>query len=100
LVCEPVLAETMYLLGHRAGAREALFQLLQNGALSIALRLSEHVDALRELVRRQGDTPMSLADVCVMRMAEIHPRHAILTLNSDFLIYRRHGRSPLNLIRP
>ena len=34
------------------------------------------------------------------RMAEIHERHAVLTLDSDFLIYRRHGRVPLSLIHP
>jgi hypothetical protein len=31
---------------------------------------------------------MSLADACIVRMAE---RHAVLTLDSDFTIYRKHG---------
>jgi uncharacterized protein len=33
-------------------------------------------------------------------MAEIHERHAILTLDSDFSIYRKHGRVPLTLVSP
>ena len=43
---------------------------------------------------------MSLADACVVRMAEIYEQHAVLTLDSDFSIYRKHGRVPLTLIHP
>ena len=38
---------------------------------------------------------MSLADACIVRMAEIYERHAVLTLDSDFSVYRKHGRVPL-----
>jgi uncharacterized protein len=43
---------------------------------------------------------MSLADACIVRMAEIHDRHAVLTLDSDFSVYRKHGTIPLALIHP
>jgi hypothetical protein len=43
---------------------------------------------------------MSLADACIVRMSELHERHAVLTLDSDFLIYRKHGRTSLTLISP
>jgi len=43
---------------------------------------------------------MSLADACIVRMAEIHERHAVLTLDSDFSVYRKHGKIPLALIAP
>ncbi len=100
LVCEPVLAEAMYLLARYSRAQDALFELLQNGALNIAFRIEEHVGALRKLLQKYRDTPMSLADACVVRMAEIHERHAVLTLDSDFSVYRKHGRVPLTLIHP
>jgi predicted nucleic acid-binding protein len=99
LVCEPVLTEAMYLLARYSRAQDALFELLQNGALKVAFRIEEHVGALRKLLQYR-DTPMSLADACVVRMAEIHERHAILTLDSDFSVYRKHGRVPLTLIKP
>jgi len=41
---------------------------------------------------------MSLADACIVCMSEIHDRHAVLTLDSDFLVYRKHGRASLMLI--
>jgi predicted nucleic acid-binding protein len=100
LVCEPVLAEAMYLLARFSNAEDALFSLLQNGALSIAFQMAEHVAVLRKLHWKYGDSPMSLADACVVRMAEIHERHAVLTLDSDFAVYRKHGRIPFALIHP
>jgi predicted nucleic acid-binding protein len=100
LVCEPVLAETMYLLGGHAKAQDTLWDLMGNGALDVAFQIGEHVSVLRKLMHKYRDTPMSLADACLVRMAEIHEDHAIMTLDSDFLIYRKHGRTPLALIQP
>jgi uncharacterized protein len=100
LVCEPVLAEGMYLLARLPRAQEALFGFLLNGALRVALHVEEHVSALRDLHRKYRDTPMSLADACIVRMAELNERHLVLTLDSDFLVYRKHGRTPLSLLYP
>lgn len=100
LVCEPVLAEVMYLLGELPKAQDALFELIENGALRIAFHVEEHVPALRALHRKYRDRPMSLADACIVRMAELFDEHQVLTLDSDFSIYRKHGRRPLELIQP
>jgi predicted nucleic acid-binding protein len=100
LVCEPVVAEAMHLLARLPRAQDALFGLLENGALRVAFHIEEHVPALRRLHRKYRDTPMSLADACIVRMAELHDRHAVFTLDSDFLVYRKHGREPLALIHP
>lgn len=100
LVCEPVLAETMFLLARFPKAQDVIFELLENGALKIAFRVADHVANLRKLHRKYRDTPMSLADACIVRMAEIHQRHAVLTLDSDFSIYRKDERVPLTLIHP
>ena len=100
LVCEPVLAEAMHLLARFSTAQNALFGLLENGAVKIAFRVEEHIPVLRKLHQKYRDKPMSLADACVVRMAEIYERHAVLTLDSDFSVYRKHGRIPLALIHP
>jgi len=100
LVCEPVLAEAMYLLARYPQAGDALLDLIQNGALSVAFRVDEHLGAVRKLLRKYSDIPMSLADACIVRMAEVYDGHAVLTLDSDFLIYRKHGRASLPLIYP
>ncbi len=100
LLCEPVIVETLYLLSGSPRAHDAVFRLIEKGALRLSFRIDEHVDALRRLMDKYRDTPMSLADACIVRMAEIHDRHAVVTLDSGFLIYRKHGRSPLTLISP
>jgi uncharacterized protein len=100
LVCEPVLTEAMYLLRRYSRAQTALLTLVENGALNISFSVDENVEALRNLLQKYRDTPMSFADACVVRMAEIHERHDVLTLDSDFSVYRKHGRVPLGLIQP
>jgi predicted nucleic acid-binding protein len=100
LVCEPVLAETMFLLARLPKAQEALWELLANGALRIALHIEEQIVALRALHRKYRDHPMSLADACIVRMAELYENHAVFTLDSDFSVYRKHGRELLTLIHP
>ena len=100
LVCEPVLTKTMYLLRGQLRAQAILFQLLENGAINISFRVDEHVTTLRKLHQKYLNVPMSLADACIVRMAELNERHAVLTLDADFLLYRKHGRVPLTLIQP
>jgi predicted nucleic acid-binding protein len=94
------LTEAAYLLSRFPRAQDSLFDLLRNGALAVPFRLEEHVGALHRLMRKYRDTPMSLADACIVRMAEIHESHSVLTLDSDFVVYRKHGRVPLSLMHP
>jgi predicted nucleic acid-binding protein len=100
LVCEPVLAEAMHLLASVPVAQDALMSLLENGALCVGMHVADHVIELRRLLRKYRDQPMSLADACIVRMAELNDGHSVLTLDSDFLVYRKKGRLPLALIYP
>jgi predicted nucleic acid-binding protein len=100
LVCEPVLAEAMFLLSGQAKAQDALYGLLVNGAVRVAFQVGEHLAALRALHNKYRDRPISLADACVVRMAELFERHFVFTLDSDFSVYRKNGREALNLVFP
>jgi len=100
LVCEPVLTEALYLLARHPDAQDMLLEFTETGVLRIAFYLDKHIHAIRDLQRKYRDVPMSLADACIVRMAEIHDRHAVLTLDSDFSVYRKHGRAALALIHP
>jgi len=53
-----------------------------------------------QLLRRYQSVPMSLADACLVRMAELHHDAFVLTLDSDFRIYRKHRRQQISLIHP
>ena len=96
VTCEPVLDELGHLTqDHRLGLR-----LIARGDLVLDFSLAENVRPVLALLEKYADRPMDLADACIVRMAEIHDRHAVLTLDSDFLVYRKNGRSPLPLIHP
>lgn len=56
--------------------------------------------AIRSLLARYADLPMSFADACLVRMNELHPESEIWTLDRDFKIYRRNGRSSIPIISP
>lgn len=56
--------------------------------------------AVRRLVTRYRDRPMSLADACLVRLAELYDEAAVLTLDANFTIYRKNGRQVIPLIAP
>jgi len=53
------------------------------------------------LAVRYADRSPDLADLCVIRMSELHPKHPVITTDAgDFRIYRRGGREAIPLVRP
>jgi len=55
---------------------------------------------VQELRTRFANVPMDLADACLVRMAELASGSVVLTLDSDFEIYRMHGRRVIPTITP
>jgi predicted nucleic acid-binding protein len=100
LVCEPVLVETLFLLRRFPSAQDAILGQVQAGRLRIAFSLTGEVESVRHLIGKYADIPMSLADACLVRMAELYDKHDVSTLDSDFYIYRKHGREPISLVVP
>ena len=43
---------------------------------------------------------MSLADACLVRMAEQHAQSRVLTLDGDLLIYRKNDRRVIPVLTP
>ena len=100
LTCEAMLAEATYLTRSLPGARMALIEMIGEGFLSIGMAVADHHSALLTMVRRYGNVPMSLADACLVRLAELHPQSPVLTLDSDFLVYRKNGRQVIDVLMP
>jgi predicted nucleic acid-binding protein len=100
LTCEPVLTEAAFLLKREGREADAVFALLERGAIRVALAVQEEQAALRALMRRYRNRPMSLADACLVRLSEIHAAGRVLTLDSDFRIYRRHGNRVIPVLMP
>ncbi len=100
ITCEPVLSEACFLAeGKSRGAREVL-ALVVRGAIQANFRLATEAPALSELLARYANIPMSLADACLVRMAELNPGSPVLTIDSHFRVYRMHGRQVIPTIMP
>lgn len=97
--CEPVLAEACFLLARAGVPPTRVLAKLAQGVFRIGLNVEKEADAIAALMQRYADLPMSLADACMVRLAEKHPG-PLCTLDGDFRVYRRHGREALNLIVP
>lgn len=98
--CEPVLTEAAFLLGRFGGNQnmDCMLELVSRNALRVDFSLASESVRILGLTRQYRDVPMSLADACLVRMSELQPQSLVLTLDSDFNIYRRHGREPIPLI--
>ena len=100
LTCEAVLAEATYLTRAAPGARAALIDMLGEGFLNIGMALADQHSTILAMIRRYTDVPMSLADACLVRLAELHPQSPVLTLDNDFAIYRKNGRQVISMVCP
>jgi predicted nucleic acid-binding protein len=99
-VCEPVLTESLHLLRHNPAAQDALLELVEVGSFVIPFALDREIATVRALRAKYADVPMSLADACIVRMAELFDDHAVCTLDADFRIYRKHSRQAIPLLTP
>ena len=98
--CEPVLTETLFLLKRGGLDPDGPLALIERGELICDFQVSHEVAAIRRLLRKYRDLPATLADACLVRMTEITRTSTVLTLDRDFLIYRRNGRQVIPLIAP
>jgi len=98
--CEPALAEAAHVIRRAGGTLDFLFEAIRRRQLSCPFRLDEEADAVKRLLDRYGDLPVSLADACLVRMAELYDGSPVLTLDRDFSVYRKHGRQIIPLITP
>ena len=97
LTCDAVISETCFLLKRRY-LIEAVFEMIEVGAIAIAFNLQEEASNVRVLMGRYESVPMSFADACLVRMAEQIPNSAVMTLDSDFKIYRKYRNEAIAAI--
>ena len=75
-------------------------QFIEPGVIQLLFVLQEQIGAVSSLFKRYENVPVSLADAALIRLAEINDSLLLLTTDSDFHIYRRHGRQTIPLLSP
>ena len=97
LTCEAVLAETAFHLQNSA----VVLAMIAEGLATVAFSCDEHLAPLAALAKRYADRHPDLADLCLVRMSELHPRYSIITVDrADFRVYRRNKRETIPIICP
>jgi len=72
--------------------------MLQENLLSVEPTLSNPGNYVLDSVLKYADLPGSLADLSLVYLYELQPKAAIITLDSDFHIYRDSKNRALRLI--
>ncbi|MGQ0656326.1 MAG: type II toxin-antitoxin system VapC family toxin [Betaproteobacteria bacterium] len=97
LTCEAVLAEAAFHLQDAA----LVLAMVRDGLVALAFDCRDHLAELGALAMRYADRKPDLADLCLIRMSEINPRHSVITVDrADFRIYRRNKREAIPLVCP
>lgn len=96
LTCEAVLAETAFHLQDSA----LVLRFVQTGLVRLGFDFDENRPELATLAKRYADRRPDLADLCLIRMSELNPKHPVITVDTDFRFYRRNRRETIPVIMP
>lgn len=100
LTCESVLSEAGFLMSRTQAGAAPIWEMMARRFLQLSFVLDEQVLEVRQLLQSYRNVPMSLADACLVRLSELHPKARIMTLDKDFLIYRKNKSEPIDCLAP
>jgi len=87
--CEAVLAEACFLMRKiNADGPAEVMALGARGVYQVAIAAQAHLSNIEVLLKKYADQPISFADACLIRCAEIHGEARIATFDTDFRRYR------------
>ncbi len=97
LTCEAVLSEAAFQLEDTA----YVMSLLDDGLVRVAFDLAGHEKEVAWLAEQYASRQPDLADLCLIRMSELHRAFPVITTDvRDFRVYRRNRREVIPLITP
>ena len=100
MTCESVISEVCFLLRHTVNGHQNVLKLLERELIQIPFKLEAETSIIFNLMNKYKNTPMSLANACLVRMCEQIADSIICTLDSDFKIYQKEKRKVIPVIMP
>src|SRR5712692_10345062 len=82
--CEAVLSEAIFLLQSEGADAEGILRLVERQIVRLDFVMDAHQSDVFHLLRKYVDLPMSLADACLVRMAELVDPCQVFTTDKDF----------------
>jgi predicted nucleic acid-binding protein len=97
LTCEAVLAET----GFHLQSVSVTLAMIDEGLVTVRFDLTANLTQLEALATKYANRDPDLADLCLVRMSELHPKHTVITVDkADFRVYRRNKRDVIPILCP
>ena len=98
--CEGAIAEASHLLQADGLPTWGVLELLEREIVAVRFDLESNLDRALSLMKKYSDTPMDFVDACLVTMTEAKRDCQLITLDSDFRVYRRFERQVIPLIAP
>lgn len=92
--------EAMYFLDQRRGwsGQKMLWAFIQREALFLHSGSVAEQQRIYQLMEQYHDVPMDLADASLVAAAEVLGIRQVFTFDSDFYVYRLHGREAFEVL--
>ena len=99
LTTEPVLTETIYLLGPSVKAQKAVIEFILKGGAILVPQSTESLSRASALMEKYRDIPMDFADATLVYLAEETGISEIFTLDiRGFSTYRFQGKKVFKIL--
>ena len=94
----PVVTEVLHMLDFNTNTQIDFLKWVERGGLIVQSFSLDHITRLIELSEKYSDIPMDFADVTLVLISETENIKDIITIDSDFYIYRNIRNEFLNNI--
>ena len=92
----PVITEVTHLLSFNINVQIDFLEWLKREAITIINLENNHLDRIIQLSKKYSDVPMDLADSSLIIIAELTNIYDIITIDSDYYIYKTKNKKSLN----
>lgn len=92
----PVITEVSHMLDFSLQAQLDFYEWISRGAIKLVDLHESSFSEIKRLSHKYGDVPMDLADASLLLISEKLKIESIITLDSDYKIYRIGKKKMLN----
>jgi len=93
-----VITEVLHMLDFNVNVQIDFLKWIELGALEIPFLGKNHISRIIELSEKYSDIPMDFADASLIVISEIEKIDEIITIDSDFHVYRNIRKEMLTNI--
>lgn len=94
----PVITEVTHMLSFNVHVQVDFLEWIHRGAIQLCNIDDIHMQRIIDLTKKYSDVPMDLADSSLVVLSELLDIHDIITIDSDYYIYRTKSKKMLNNI--